>query len=94
MMGIPPCSVTIREQIDKFEKEGINCKVVPGISATFGAASSMNLELTLPGVTQTLIITRAEFRTPVPEIERISELAKHGSAYDFLLKCSSYKGNC
>jgi precorrin-4/cobalt-precorrin-4 C11-methyltransferase len=76
---------TIREQIDKFEKEGINCKVVPGISATFGAASSMNLELTLPGITQTLIITRAEFRTPVPEIERISELAKHGSTMIFYL---------
>ena len=63
----------------------INCKVVPGISATFGAASSMNLELTLPGITQTLIITRAEFRTPVPEIERISELAKHGSTMIFYL---------
>jgi precorrin-4/cobalt-precorrin-4 C11-methyltransferase len=76
---------TIREQIDRLEKEGISCKVVPGISATFGAASSMNLELTLPGITQTLIITRAEFRTPVPEIERISELAKHGSTMIFYL---------
>ena len=39
----------------------------------------MNLELTLPGNTQTLIITRAESRTPVPPRERISELAKHGA---------------
>ena len=83
--GDPALFSTIREQIDKLEKEGINCKVVPGISATFKAASSMNLELTLPGITQTLIITRAEFRTPVPEIERISELAKHGSTMIFYL---------
>jgi precorrin-4/cobalt-precorrin-4 C11-methyltransferase len=83
--GDPSLFSTIREQIDRLEKEGIICKVVPGISATFGAASSMNLELTLPGITQTLIITRAEFRTPVPEIERISELAKHGSTMIFYL---------
>ena len=83
--GDPALFSTIREQIDKLEKDGINCKVIPGISATFGAASSMNLELTLPGITQTLIITRAEFRTPVPEIERISELAKHGSTMIFYL---------
>jgi precorrin-4/cobalt-precorrin-4 C11-methyltransferase len=83
--GDPSLFSTIREQIDRLEKEGISCKVIPGISATFGAASSMNLELTLPGITQTLIITRAEFRTPVPEIEKISELAKHGSTMIFYL---------
>ena len=83
--GDPSLFSTIREQIDRLEKEGISCKVVPGISASFGAASSLNLELTLPGITQTLIITRAEFRTPVPEIERISELAKHGSTMIFYL---------
>jgi precorrin-4/cobalt-precorrin-4 C11-methyltransferase len=45
----------------------------------------MNLELTLPGNTQTLIITRAEFRTPVPNREKISELAKHGATMVFYL---------
>lgn len=83
--GDPTLFSTIREQIDKLEKEGIKCKVVPGITAILGAASSLNLELTLPGITQTLIITRAEFRTPVPERERISELAKHGSTMVFYL---------
>ncbi|HYY71646.1 MAG TPA: cobalt-precorrin-4/precorrin-4 C(11)-methyltransferase, partial [Nitrososphaeraceae archaeon] len=83
--GDPGLFSTIREQIDRLEKEGIKCKVVPGITATLGAASSLNLELTLPGITQTLIITRAEFRTPVPEIEKISELAKHGSTMVFYL---------
>lgn len=83
--GDPTLFSTIREQIDKLEKEGIKCKVVPGITAILGAASSLNLELTLPGITQTLIITRAEFRTPVPERERISELANHGSTMVFYL---------
>jgi precorrin-4/cobalt-precorrin-4 C11-methyltransferase len=45
----------------------------------------MNVELTLPGVTQTLIITRAELRTPVPERESIAELAKHGATMAFYL---------
>ena len=48
----------------------------------------MNLELTLPGNTQTLIITRAEFRTPVPDREKISEFTKHGATMAFYLECS------
>lgn len=77
--GDPSLFSAIREQIDKLEQEGISCKVIPGITAVLGAAASMNLELTLPSQTQTLIITRAESRTRVPERERISELAKHGA---------------
>ncbi|MGD1835414.1 MAG: precorrin-4 C(11)-methyltransferase [Nitrososphaeraceae archaeon] len=83
--GDPTLFSTIREQIDKLELDGIECEVVPGITAILGAASSMNLELTTPGITQTLIITRAELRTPVPARERISELAKHGSTMAFYL---------
>src|SRR5919205_1577896 len=83
--GDPGLYSTIREQIDKLEKDGIHCKVVPGITAILGAASAMNLELTLPGNTQTIIITRAEFRTPVPDREKISELAKHGATMVFYL---------
>jgi precorrin-4/cobalt-precorrin-4 C11-methyltransferase len=83
--GDPALFSTIREQIDKLTSDGINCKVVPGITAILGAASSLNLELTLPGITQTLIITRAELRTPVPEGERISNLATHGATMAFYL---------
>lgn len=83
--GDPALFSTIREQIDKLNSDGINCKVVPGITAILGAASSLNLELTLPGITQTLIITRAELRTPVPEGERISNLATHGATMAFYL---------
>jgi precorrin-4/cobalt-precorrin-4 C11-methyltransferase len=77
--GDPSLFSAIREQIDKLEQDGISCKVIPGITAVLGAAAAMNLELTLPSQTQTLIITRAESRTRVPERERISELAKHGA---------------
>ena len=83
--GDPGLFSTIREQIDKLEKDGLQCIVVPGITAILGAAAAMNLELTLPGNTQTLIITRAELRTPVPDREKISELAKHGATMVFYL---------
>jgi precorrin-4/cobalt-precorrin-4 C11-methyltransferase len=83
--GDPGIFSTIREQIDRLEKDEINCEVVPGITSLLGAAASMNLELTLPGITQTIIITRAEFRTPVPDREKISELSKHGATMAFYL---------
>jgi precorrin-4/cobalt-precorrin-4 C11-methyltransferase len=83
--GDPALFSAIREQIDKLEEEHIECEVVPGISALFAAAARLNLELTLPGVTQTVIITRAELRTPVPDREKISELAKHKTTISFYL---------
>lgn len=83
--GDPALFSTIREQIDKLERDGIECKVIPGVTAILGAAADLKLELTLPGVTQTLIITRAELRTPVPERESIAELAKHGATMAFYL---------
>lgn len=83
--GDPALFSTIREQIDKLDTDGLRCKVVPGITAILGAASLLNLELTLPGITQTLIITRAELRTPVPDRERISNLATHGATMAFYL---------
>src|SRR5918911_2724609 len=83
--GDPSLFSTIREQIDKLERDGIECKVIRGVSAILGAAAYLKLELTLPGVTQTLIITRAELRTPVPQRESIAELAKHGATMAFYL---------
>jgi precorrin-4/cobalt-precorrin-4 C11-methyltransferase len=83
--GDPALFSTIREQIDKLETDGIRSVVVPGVTAILGAAAAMNLELTVPGITQTLIVTRAELRTPVPERESIAELAKHGATMAFYL---------
>lgn len=83
--GDPSMYGAIREQIDRLEAQNIKCYTIPGISALFAAASRLNLELTLPNVTQTVIITRVESRTPVPDRERIEELAKHRSTMAFYL---------
>ena len=69
----------VREQFDELEKLGIEYDVCPGVSAFCGAAASLKAEYTLPDVTQTVIITRMEGRTPVPEREKIRSLAAHGS---------------
>ena len=67
----------IRDQLDALAKLGIAHEVVPGVSSFLAAAAAMQKEYTLPEVTQTVILTRMEGRTPVPERERIEELAKH-----------------
>ena len=67
----------VREQFDELEKRGISYDVCPGVSAFCGAAASLKAEYTLPNVSQTVRITRAEGRTPVPEKESIVSLAKH-----------------
>lgn len=83
--GDPNIYGATKEQIDKLQADGIICKIIPGVTSLLGAAASMNMELTLPGNTQTIIITRAEFRTPVPEREKIPKLASHGSTMAFYL---------
>ncbi len=83
--GDPTLYSAIREQIDYLEQEGIECEIIPGISALFAASARLKVELTLPGVTQSVIITRAEYRTPVPERERIKELARHRCTMAFYL---------
>ena len=67
----------VREQFDELEKLGIGYDVCPGVSAFCGAASSLRAEYTLPEVSQTVIISRAAGRTPVPEGQSIRELASH-----------------
>ena len=75
--GEPSIYGAVREQMDLLEEHGVDYCSCPGVSACFGAAASMNLEYTLPGVSQSLIITRMEGRTPVPEREKIEDLASH-----------------
>ena len=67
----------VREQFDQLEELGIDYDVCPGVSAFCGAAASLREEYTLPDVSQTVIITRAAGRTPVPERESIRSLAAH-----------------
>lgn len=83
--GDPSIYGAIKEQIDGLQKEGIDSVVVPGITAFLASAAALGTQLTLPGVTQTIIITRAESRTKVPKRERISELAKHRATMVFYL---------
>lgn len=75
--GEPSIYGAVREQMDALEELGISYESCPGVSACFGAAASLNLEYTLPDVTQTLIITRMEGKTKVPEKESIESLAAH-----------------
>lgn len=69
----------IREQIDILKSLNIQYDVVPGVSSFCGAAASLNAEYTLPNVSQSVIITRMEGRTPVPERESIRSFAAHKS---------------
>ncbi|MDR0862797.1 MAG: precorrin-4 C(11)-methyltransferase [Oscillospiraceae bacterium] len=69
----------VREQMELLDAAGIDYDVCPGVSSFCGAASSLRAEYTLPGVSQTVILTRMEGRTPVPEREEISSLAAHGA---------------
>lgn len=75
--GDPSVYGAIREQMDRLDECGIAYDVCPGVSAVFGAAASLACEYTLPDVTQTLILTRAEGKTPVPEKENLRSLAAH-----------------
>lgn len=67
----------VREQFDELEKLGIAYDVCPGVSAFCGAAAALKAEYTLPDVSQTVIITRAPGRTPVPEAQSLRSLAAH-----------------
>ena len=67
----------VREQFDELEALGVEYDVTPGVSAFCGAAAALRAEYTLPDVSQTVIITRAAGRTPVPERESIRSLAAH-----------------
>lgn len=75
--GDPSIYGAIQEQIDLLNKLEISWQVVPGVSSFLAAAAALGQEYTLPGVSQTVIITRMEGRTPVPEKEQIRSLAAH-----------------
>ena len=83
--GDPTIYGAIREQMDNLHKEKINSEIIPGVTSFLASAAALGSQLTLPGVTQTMIITRAEKRTKVPKREKISELAKHRSTMIFYL---------
>ena len=78
----------VREQFDQLEAMGVEYDVTPGVSAFCGAAASLRAEYTLPDVSQTVIITRAAGKTPVPERESIRSLAAHKATMVLFLSTS------
>ncbi|MDO5477318.1 MAG: precorrin-4 C(11)-methyltransferase [Eubacteriales bacterium] len=77
--GDPCIYGATREQMDILEAEGIRYDSTPGVSAFCGAASALDMEYTLPGISQSVIITRMAGRTPMPEKESIESFAAHGA---------------
>jgi len=89
--GDPCLYGAIREQMDRLDKLNITYKVCPGVSSFCGAAAALNAEYTLPNVSQTVIITRMEGRTPVPEKEKIATLAAHDATMVIFLSTGLLK---
>lgn len=77
--GDPSIFGAIREQMDALDALGIAYEVIPGVSSFLGVAAALKKEYTLPGVSQTVILTRMEGRTPVPEKEKLLSLAEHNA---------------
>ena len=75
--GDPCLYGAIREQMDELDKKGLEYDYTPGVSSFCGAASALNLEYTLPNVSQSVVITRMAGRTPVPDKESIASFAAH-----------------
>ena len=92
--GDPSIYGAVREQMDELDRLGIPYESCPGVSACFGAASSLNLEYTLPGVSQSLIITRMEGRTGVPERESIESMAAHQTSMAVYLSAGMIQELC
>ncbi|MGO5073515.1 precorrin-4 C(11)-methyltransferase [Clostridium sporogenes] len=83
--GDPSIYGAIKEQMDELDKLNICYEVIPGVSSFAAAAASIKKEFTLPGVSQTLILTRVEGRTPVPEKEDLEVLASRGASMALFL---------
>ncbi|MBI4229308.1 MAG: precorrin-4 C(11)-methyltransferase [Planctomycetes bacterium] len=77
--GDPCLFGAVREQVRELALRGVAVEIVPGISSFQAAAAAMGIDLTVPDVSQALILTRAAGRTPVPARESLVELGKHGS---------------
>lgn len=90
--GDPSLYGTIREQARLLEADNIPYTVIPGVTSAFAAAAAAGISFTVPEITQTLVITRLEGRTPVPEKEKLRSLAAHGSAMALYLSAANPQG--
>lgn len=92
--GDPSVYGAVREQMDELDRLGIPYESCPGVSACFGAAASLNLEYTLPEISQSLIITRMEGRTKVPQKESIESFAAHQASMAIYLSAGMLEELC
>lgn len=83
--GDPTIYGAIKEQMDLLKARGIDYEVIPGVSSFTAACSAIKSEFTLPGVSQTIILTRMEGRTKVPQKEDLESLASHGASMAIFL---------
>jgi len=86
--GDPSIFGAIQEQMAELDRLGIGYIVVPGVTSAFAAAAALGQELTLPEVSQTVILTRIAGKTPVPEREKLSEIARLGATLVIYLSVS------
>ncbi|MFP3090146.1 precorrin-4 C(11)-methyltransferase [Treponema sp. TIM-1] len=86
--GDPALYGAIREQMDRLDELGFSYELVPGVSSFSAAAAALKAEYTLPGISQTLIITRVSGRTGVPEHEDLRLLASHGASLAIFLSAA------
>ena len=89
--GDPSLFGSTAEQIRRLEKLGIAYEIIPGVSSFTAAAAAIGRELTLPELSQTVILTRAEGRTPMPEGQGLQDLAKHGATLALFLSITLLK---
>ena len=92
--GDPSLYGAIREQMDELDRLGFEYEVVPGVSALTAAAAVLKAEYTLPGVSQTLIVSRMAGRTAVPEKESIRSLAAHRASMALFLSVGMLASLC
>ncbi len=83
--GDPAIYGAIGEQMEALDREGIEYEIIPGVSSFLGAAAALKRELTVPGITQTIIITRQSGRTKTPERERLTNLSVHQASMALFL---------
>ncbi|MFZ2658704.1 MAG: precorrin-4 C(11)-methyltransferase [Victivallales bacterium] len=89
--GDPAIYGAIAEQMTELDKLKIHYEVIPGVSSVFASAAALKTELTAPGVSQTVILTRQSGRTPVPHGQEIANLAKHGATMAIFLSSGDVK---
>jgi precorrin-4/cobalt-precorrin-4 C11-methyltransferase len=86
--GDPSLYGAIQEQMAVLDEKGIEYEIIPGVSSLFAAAAALKTELTVPELSQTVIITRLEGRTPVPALEKLKSLAQHQASMAIFLSAS------